>query len=143
MGSDSELKRLEKYIDRLLKGYTALKAEKQQIEQQLAGHQSDNTQVKKELEQTAKQLKEQQAENAKISKELEALDSERGVMRDRVSNLIGQIERWEAEIDEQGEGGEADDEDAEDDDPEDGAPPESLQADDDGRGGVQKKLFST
>ena len=112
MGSDSELKRLEKYIDRLLKGYTALKAEKQQIEQQLTGHQSDNTQVKKELEQTAKQLKEQQAENAKIRKELDSLDSERGVMRDRVSNLISQIERWEAEIGEQESSGDTDDEDA-------------------------------
>jgi chromosome segregation ATPase len=142
MGSDSELKRLEQYADRLLKGYTALKAEKQKIEQQLAGHQSDNTQVKKELEQTAKQLKEQQAENAKIRKEFEALDSERGVMRDRVNNLISQIESWEAEIDEQGDSGEADDEDTEDEDPEGAALPESLETDDDGRGSVQKKLFS-
>ena len=87
MGSESELIRLEKYIERLLKGYTALKAEKQQVEQN---------------------LQKQKTENDKLQKELNSLDSERGSIRDRVNSLIGQIEQWESEVDEESGEGDSD-----------------------------------
>ena len=80
MASDKELIRLEQYIERLLAGYSELKKEKQNIEQRLV---------------------EIQAENDKYKKELDSLDSERGVVRDRVNSLIGQIEQWETEVDEE------------------------------------------
>ena len=131
MGSESELIRLEKYIERLLKGYTALKAEKQQVEQN---------------------LQKQKTETDKLQKELNSLDSERGSIRDRVNSLIGQIEQWESEVGEESGEGDSDDdseeEDPEEEDPEEEDPeeddlpePEEMSEEERG-GGVQKKLFS-
>ena len=71
MGSDSELIRLEQYIERLLAGFSELKKEKQKIEQQLGTLQAENDQLKQELD---------------------SLDTDRDVMRDRVNSLIGQID---------------------------------------------------
>ncbi len=79
MGSDNELIRLEQYIERLLSGYAELKKEKQNIETRLV---------------------ELQTENEKYKQELDSLDSDRGLMRDRVNSLIGQIEQWEKELEE-------------------------------------------
>ncbi len=125
MGSDSELIRLEEYIERLLAGYTKLKKEKQNIEQRLV---------------------ELQAENDKYRKELDSFDSERGVMRDRVNSLIGQIEQWETEIDEEGGVQEsADDGGAEEEseeDPEDEEPPLKKRKKSDKGAKAQKNLFS-
>lgn len=121
MGSESELIRLEKYIERLLKGYTALKAEKQQVEQN---------------------LQKQKTETDKLQKELNSLDSERGSIRDRVNSLIGQIEQWESEVGEESGEGDSDD-DSEEEDPEEDDLPEPVEMSEEERGGgVQKKLFS-
>ena len=125
MASDSELIRLEEYIERLLAGYSKLKKEKQNIEQRLV---------------------ELQAENDKYKQELDSFDSERGVMRDRVNSLIGQIEQWETEIEEEGGADESSDdnqaEDESEEDPEDEEPPVKKR----GKGGkgskAQKNLFS-
>jgi flagellar biosynthesis chaperone FliJ len=126
MASDNELVRLEEYIERLLSGYSKLKKEKQNIEQRLG---------------------ELQAENDKYRQELESIDSERGVMRDRVNSLIGQIEQWEAEIEgEEGDDGSSSEDDEEEDaeeDPEEDEPPVKKK----GRAGkgaakAQKNLFS-
>lgn len=84
MGSDKELVRLEQYIERLLTGYAALKEEKLAVEKQLATVLEDKATL--------------QGENEQMKNELDSLDSERGVMHDRVSSLIGQIEAWESEI---------------------------------------------
>lgn len=125
MGSDSELVRLEQYIERLLDGYAKLKKEKQSIEQRLV---------------------DLQAENDKYKQELDSLDSERGVMRDRVTNLIGQIEKWETEIDEDAggagsAGGDEEDEESEE-DPEDGEPPVKKKSKAGKSAKAQKNLFS-
>lgn len=125
MASDKELIRLEQYIERLLAGYSELKKEKQNIEQRLV---------------------EIQAENDKYKKELDSLDSERGVVRDRVNSLIGQIEQWETEVDEEegsddssgddGEEGESE-EDAEEEEP-----PAEKKSKADRGSKAQKNLFS-
>ena len=125
MGSDKELVRLEKYIERLLSGYSELKKEKQNAEQRLV---------------------ELQTENEKYKKELDSLGSERGVMRDRVSSLIGQIEQWETEIEEE-EGStktSADDgqEDESEEDAEDEEPPAEEKSKADRGAKAQKNLFS-
>lgn len=125
MGSDSELIRLEQYIERLLDGYAKLKKEKQNIEQRIV---------------------DLQAENDKYKQELDSLDSERGVMRDRVNSLIGQIEQWETEIDGEdgGDGSSAEDEQEEEseEDPEDGEPPVKKKRKVDKSAKAQKNLFS-
>ena len=121
MGSESELIRLEKYIERLLKGYTALKAEKQQVEQN---------------------LQKQKTETDKLQKELNSLDSERGSIRDRVNSLIGQIEQWESEVGEESGEGDSDDDSEEADPEEDDLPEPEEMSEEERGGGVQKKLFS-
>lgn len=121
MGSESELIRLEKYIERLLKGYTALKAEKQQVEQN---------------------LQKQKTETDKLQKELNSLDSERGSIRDRVNSLIGQIEQWESEVGEESGEGDSDDDSEEEDPEEDDLPEPEAMSEEERGGGIQKKLFS-
>lgn len=104
-GSDNELVRLEKYIERLLAGYAALKTEKQEVEKQLAAvleekvaAQGETTAAQDEITAVKDELAAVQAENEKMKGELDSLDSDRGVMRDRVNSMIGQIEQWESEI---------------------------------------------
>lgn len=126
MGSDSELIRLEQYIERLLDGYKKLKKEKQNIEQRLV---------------------EVQAENDKYKKELDSLDSDRGAMRDRVNSLIGQIEQWETEIDEDegGDGSSGDDEEdeeSEEDSEDEEEPPVKKKRKSEKGAKAQKNLFS-
>ncbi len=77
MGSDSELIRLEAYVGRLLDEFSHLRAEKQQLEQQ---------------------LQEQQAENKRLKKALDSVDSERTDICGRVNSLIERLERWESEL---------------------------------------------
>ena len=125
MGSDSELIRLEQYIERLLDGYAKLKKEKQNIEQRLV---------------------DLQAANENYKQELDSLDSERGVRRARVTSLIGQIEQWETEIAEDAggddsAGGDEEDEEAEE-DPEDGEPPAKKKSKAGKSAKAQKNLFS-
>ncbi|MEJ2057161.1 MAG: hypothetical protein P8X39_04915 [Desulfofustis sp.] len=86
MSSDNKLVRLEKYVEKLLAGYTELKKEKQSLERKVVEMQAQQNEI--------------QAENKRLKKELNSLDSERGVMHDTVSSLIGQIEQWESEIEE-------------------------------------------
>lgn len=125
MGSDKELIRLEQYIERLLSGYAELKKEKQNIETRLV---------------------ELQTENEKYKQELDSLDSDRGLMRDRVNSLIGQIEQWEMELEEvEGSDKSSADEGQEDDseeDAEDEEPPAEKKKKADRGGKAQKKLFS-
>jgi len=125
MGSDKELIRLEQYIERLLSGYAELKKEKQNIETRFV---------------------ELQTENEKYKQELDSLDSDRGLMRDRVNSLIGQIEQWEMELEEvEGSDKSSADEGQEDDseeDAEDEEPPAEKKKKADRGGKAQKKLFS-
>ena len=121
MGSENELVRLEKYIERLLAGYAALKKEKQEVERRLAAAQEEKaaaqretTTAQDEIAAVQDALAAAQAENEKMKSELDSLDSERGVMRDRVNSLIGQIEQWESEIEsDSAEGSNGDDSDRE------------------------------
>ncbi len=132
MASENELIRLEQYIERLLAGYSDLKKEKQKVEQKLAELQTLHADF--------------QAENDKIKKELDSLGSERGVMRDRVNSLIGQIEQWESEIEEEAKGedsvSEESGEDESEDDPEDEEPPAKKKSKGDRGSKAQKNLFN-
>ena len=125
MASDKEFIRLEKYIERLLSGYSELKKQKQDIELRLI---------------------ELQTENKKYKQELDSLDSDRGVMRDRVTSLIGQIEQWETEIEEEEGSDNSSDEDGEEDesedDTEDEEPPAKKKRKADKGAKAQKNLFS-
>lgn len=133
MSSDKELVRLEKYVEKLLAGYTELKKEKQSLANRVAELQA--------------QQKDIQAENNTLKKELNSIDSERGVMRDKVSSLIGQIEQWESEIEEDDssdtkavdDGSEDDESDAETEDEE---PPPSKKTKTDPGAKAQKNLFN-
>ncbi len=132
MSSDNELIRLEKHIEKLLAGYSELKKEKRSVEQKLAELQTQYVEV--------------QEDSKKMKKELDSLDSERGVMRDRVNRLIGQIEQWESEIDEDTQGGGSDTEASDEDEPEaeseDEEPPAGKKSRGDAGAKAQKNLFS-
>ena len=121
MGSDNELVRLEKYIEGLIAGYSALKTEKQNIEQQLV-------QV--------------QAENEKMKQELDSLGSERGDMRERVNSLIDQIEQWESDIDEEAGVEDSESEDSEEDESEEEEPPAKKKGKGKRKVKAQKNLFN-
>jgi len=124
MKKESEIQKLENYVESLLEGYTALKAEKSRLEWDLL---------------------EQQAENNRLQQLLDNLDSERGEVSSRVSSLIERIERWESESEEEAEEAEeakpkskkADDSEE---NPEEDEEEDQPEGDDRG-GGVQGNLF--
>lgn len=77
MEHESEIKRLEDIVERLLEGYTGLKAEIKKKEQEIQA---------------------QQYENDQLRQQIEAMESERGDLGGRVSTLIDRIEIWESEL---------------------------------------------
>ena len=77
MEHESEIKRLEEFVERLLTGYTGLKAELKQLKQTIES---------------------QKSENEKLVQKVEEMASERGDLGGRVSALIDRIEAWEAEL---------------------------------------------
>ncbi len=77
MEHESEIKRLEDIVERLLEGYTGLKAEIKKKEQEIQAQQHKNDQLRQQIE---------------------AMESERGDLGGRVSTLIDRIEIWESEL---------------------------------------------
>lgn len=77
MEHESEIKRLEDIVERLLEGYTGLKAEIKKKEQEIQAQQHENDQLRQQIE---------------------AMESERGDLGGRVSTLIDRIEIWESEL---------------------------------------------
>ena len=77
MEHESEIKRLEEFVERLLTGYTGLKTEIKQLKQTIES---------------------QKSENEKLVQKVEEMASERGDLGGRVSALIDRIEVWESEL---------------------------------------------
>ncbi len=77
MEHESEIKRLEEFVERLLSGYTGLKTENKQLKQTIES---------------------QKSENEKLVQKMEEMASERGDLGGRVSALIDRIEVWESEL---------------------------------------------
>lgn len=122
MEHESEIKRLEDIVERLLEGYTGLKAEIKKKEQEIQA---------------------QQYENDQLRQQIEAMESERGDLGGRVSTLIDRIEIWESEL----EVTEYDSDDADDLTDELESVPEKSEEQtdeqgDESAGGVQGSLFT-
>jgi predicted nuclease with TOPRIM domain len=123
MEHESEIKRLEDIVERLLEGYTGLKAEIRKKEQEVRA---------------------QQAENDQLRQQVKTMDSERGDLGGRVSSLIDRIEIWESEL----ESAEFEDDPSVDpgDEPDSGSKGAKEPADDhddeEAGGGVQGSLFT-
>lgn len=122
MEYESEIKRLEDIVERLLEGYTGVKAE-----------------IKKKEQETQAQ----QYENDQLRQQIEAMESERGDLGSRVSTLIDRIEIWESEL----EVAEFDSDDSDDvtDELESISEKSEEQTEDQGdesAGGVQGSLFT-
>lgn len=77
MEYESEIRRLEDIVERLLEGYTGLKTEIRQKEQEVQAQKNENDQLRQQVE---------------------AMESERGDLGGRVSTLIDRIETWESEL---------------------------------------------
>ena len=122
MENSSEIKRLEDFVERLLKGYTGLKKELGKLEQE---------------------LQQQQVENEQLQLQIEAMESERGELGNRVSMLIDRIETWESELEDEAYNDDLENE-AEAGEMEQDVPDEiaAEAEDDDGGGGIQGNLFS-
>ncbi len=124
MEYESEIRRLEDIVERLLEGYTGLKTEIRQKEQEVQAQKNENDQLRQQVE---------------------AMESERGDLGGRVSTLIDRIETWESEL----EGAEFEGENSADLADEHGSVSEELeeQADDhddeEAGGGVQGSLFTS
>ena len=122
MEYESEIKRLEDIVERLLEGYTGLKAEIKKKEQEIQA---------------------QQYENGQLHQQIEAMESERGDLGGRVSTLIDRIEIWESEL----EVAELDSDDSDDLSDELESVPEKSEEEtddqgDESAGGVQGSLFT-
>lgn len=122
MEYESEIKRLEDIVERLLEGYTGLKAEIKKKEQEIQA---------------------QQYENGQLHQQIEAMESERGDLGGRVSTLIDRIEIWESEL----EAAEFDSDDSDDLSDELESVPEKSEEEtddqgDESAGGVQGSLFT-
>jgi chromosome segregation ATPase len=149
MGSDNELVRLENYIERLLSGYAALKAEKQDVEKRLAAvqeekaaAQGETTAAQDEIAAVKEELAAAQAQIEKLQGELDSVDSERTVTRDRVSSLIVQIEQWESELEAGPDAESADDDTAAQKERSKREEPAVKQSKEDRGTKAQKNLFS-
>ncbi len=118
MEYDSEIKRLEDFVERLLKGYGELKAEINKLEQE---------------------LQDQQVENEQLHRQMETMESERGDLGNRVSTLIDRIEAWESELETEELDAEAATPAAAEESSDDGS---GELDEDDGGGGVQGNLFT-
>lgn len=79
MDRESELQRLEKFVEKILERYSALKAEKMQLEQDLA----ERDQLIEELQGT-----------------IASKVTERDEISERVNKIVDQIEDWELNLDE-------------------------------------------
>ena len=77
MEKESEFKRLESYVERMLETYSDIKAENQRL---------------------VKDLEEQSSENSRLRAEIEALQAEKGEVSNRVGAIISRIESWESEL---------------------------------------------
>lgn len=121
MARDSELIRLEEYVDKLLGEFSSVKAEKQRLE---------------EL------LKEQKVENKRLADALNSVDSERTDVCDRVTSIISRLERWESELEGDVQIPETPDQEAAEGDTVPVFKEEPAPQDEDDRGGVQGSLFS-
>ncbi len=77
MEHESEIKRLEEFVERLLEGYTGLQAEIKQLQ---------------------RAVESQKDENDKLIKQVAGMETERGDLGGRVSALIERIEVWESEL---------------------------------------------
>ena len=123
MEHESEIKRLEDIVERLLEGYTGLKAELRQKEQEVRAQQSENDQLRQQVK---------------------GMESERGDLGGRVSTLIDRIEIWESEL----EAAEFEDDHSadSDDEPDSASEGAKKQADDhddeEAGGGDQGSLFT-
>ena len=80
MDRESELQRLEKFVEKILTRYTALKAEKVQLEQDL----TERNQLIEELQET-----------------IDSKVTERNEISERVNKIVDQIEDWELNLDEE------------------------------------------
>ena len=78
MKQDSELSRLEKFVEKMMQRFSELRAEKAQLLHDLGGR----DRIIEELRDT-----------------LSNRDSERGEMSQRVSRIVEQIEDWEKSLD--------------------------------------------
>ncbi len=79
MTQESELERLEAVIVKLLSKYDTLSEEKRDLEETLSVRESEIVELKSELD---------------------SVNSVKGDMTSRVQGLLGQIEDWEASLDE-------------------------------------------
>lgn len=123
MEYESEIKRLELFVERLLEGYTNLKEETKKQQQE---------------------FRVQQDENEQLRQQIEAMESERGDLGNRVSMLIDRIESWETELESEGIEDDSSDGRAAELPPVPDEQDEAVEGedDDDAGGGVQGNLFS-
>jgi chromosome segregation ATPase len=112
MSKDTELKRLEQFVEKILGKYAELKAVKEQLDVDLA---------------------DRDARIADLQGNIDVKDTERVEISVRVNKLVDQIEEWELTLDEEEMDGDdsSDEEKEEDEDPEEGE-----------EGRVQHNLFS-
>ena len=123
MSQESELHRLEKFVEKLLTNFTALKAEKAKLEQDLL---------------------ESELMVEELQNNISDKDTERSEISQRVNKIVDQIEEWEQSLD--AGAGEGDDSSSEfmDSQEVDSLADESGEEETDGEdeGRVQHNLFS-
>lgn len=118
MAQDSELQRLEKFVDKLLTNFSDLKAEKARLEQKLF---------------------ESEAKIEELQGDISSKNIERTEISERVNRIVDQIEEWEQSLDDEA-GVEVAEESSEDDDEDDDEPEEEKNSEEEGR--MQHNLFS-
>lgn len=117
MAQDSELQRLEGFVEKLLTNFSELKAEKARLEQKLF-----DSELKIE----------------ELQGDISSKNIERTEISERVNKIVDQIEEWEQSLD---DAGVEDAEDSEEEDEEaEGEPEEENNSEEEGR--MQHNLFS-
>ncbi len=112
MAQETELQKLERFVEKLLEKFSALKAQHKQLQQELG---------------------EKEEQIVQLEGDISTNDTERTEISQRVNKLVDQIEEWEMSLDEVDEESLSNEEDNDYDD-------ESEPVDEEGR--VQHNLFS-
>ncbi len=100
MGNDSELLRLEQFVEKLLQKFSSLKAERDHLLQSVAEKRSDIADHKLVIKEKEDVIAARDEKIAQLEAQLSEKDDERVAISTKVSSIMEQIESWELSLEE-------------------------------------------
>lgn len=119
MANNTELKRLEEFVEKLLAKFSELKKEKEQLEKELQERQTELatqndtlTERDTSIAEYQETIKAREQEIAALKGDISTQESERDEISLQVNKIVDQIQEWELSLEKEEQGGLAEDLDA-------------------------------